>query len=251
MRIASGCAARTAPMTSVQYSVAGPRRRGRPRCGRTRRSAGASPCRSGRRRTGRGSPTASRSPPGEGPARTRRAAPRRPRRGSTDPDRRPAPRRRRARTSAGRAQGRPRSRPRRSRDAPTVHGWSGATWFGTKSRISPSPRAARARRAAARPSGPPRRSSTTYSRTQYGEPGDVLGHEVRQDLAELGHATRVRQGDRGPGRAPPPHAHQPDGVHAQARRGRPRPRPGPWRAGPADRPRARGVPATSTCRPRR
>ena len=41
------------------------------------------------------------------------------------------------------------------------HGWSGATWLGTKSRISPSPCAASVSRAAASPSEPPNRSSTT------------------------------------------------------------------------------------------
>ena len=51
------------------------------------------------------------------------------------------------RTTPGRARGRRRCRGRSTPGASAVHGWSGATWFGTKSRISPSAALARAPRA--------------------------------------------------------------------------------------------------------
>ena len=140
------------------------RRRARPRCARRRRSSSASPCRSGRRRTARRSGRACRSRRRAGPARTRSAAPRRATPGSTGRGRSPAPGRRPCTNEAG-------SRSRSSSLPPTkysgcadVHGWSGATWFGTKSRISCRPRFSSALRAEARPFGPAEAASQPCSR---------------------------------------------------------------------------------------
>ena len=128
------------------------RRLARPRSARRRRSSSASPCRSGRRRTGRRSGRACRSPPLAARARTRSAARRRATPGSRGRGRSRGRCRRRARTTPG-SRCRSSSLPRtKYSGCVAVHGWSGATWFGTKSRISFRPRAASASRAAARPS---------------------------------------------------------------------------------------------------
>ena len=76
-----------------------------------------------------------------------RAARRRARRGSTGRGRWRAPGRRRARTSAGRARGRRRVPARSTPGASTVHGWSGATWFGHEVEDQPAARGRRAPRA--------------------------------------------------------------------------------------------------------
>ena len=170
MRMASGCVSRIAPMTSLQYSVAGAGSTRSPQVpantsfrrsmamsqrtpshwSRIPFSVSIAAARSRAEKAFSCTMSAQAGKYGSRPQASTRSPARTNERGS------------RARSSSVPAT--------KKSGCSTVHGWSGATWLGTKSRISPIPRSARARRAAARPAGPPRRSSTTYSRTQYGEP---------------------------------------------------------------------------------
>ena len=160
-------------------------RRARPRCARRCRSSSASPCRSGRRRTA-SAIELERLDHGRraGRARTRSAARRPARPGSTGRGRSRGRRRRRARTTPGRARGRRRSPRTKYSGCAAVHGWSGATWFGTKSRISPSPRSASAARAAARPAGPPRCGVDRVVADAVRRADDVRRREVGQRAPE-------------------------------------------------------------------
>ena len=79
-------------------------------------------------------------------------------------------RRQSAGTRPGRAQDPPRCRPRSTPGSRPAMGDRARRGWARSRGSAPSPRAASCARASASPSGPPKRSSTTYSRTQYGDP---------------------------------------------------------------------------------
>ncbi len=70
-------------------------------------------------------------------------------------------------------------------------------------------------RAAASPCGPPRWFIDDVAPHAIGRADIVLRRKVRQGALEIFEEPRVVHGDRDPGRAALPHAHEPDGVKAE------------------------------------
>ena len=93
-----------------------------------------------------------------------------------------------------------------------VHGWSGATWFGTKSRIrpKPSPGERDPRRGEAGRAAQPGVDRVVADAVR--RPDDVVGCVVGERGPEAGDEIVVRQGDGHPRGAALPHAHQPHRI---------------------------------------
>ena len=96
-------------------------------------------------------------------------------------------------------------------------GWSGATWFGTKSSRSRTPRVGQ-RLAGGGQTGPPAEAGVDLvAADAVGRPDDVLVGEVGQRGVERRHLLRRVEGELHAGRAALPHAHQPHGIDATRR----------------------------------
>ncbi len=97
-----------------------------------------------------------------------------------------------------------------------VHGWSGATWLGTKSSTRPTPRAASAARGGGQPGLAAEHLVDGVAADAVGRAHDVGVGDVRQSRPLRRRHRRLGAGDGRAGRAALPDAHQPDGVHAGA-----------------------------------
>ena len=98
-----------------------------------------------------------------------------------------------------------------------VHAWSGATWFGTKSRISFRPRRSSSRRAEGEALRAAELCRNLVVADAVRRTDHVRGGEIRQRVTEALHERMVLQRDLDPGRAALPDAHQPDRVETERR----------------------------------